>query len=78
MARANRYFVPGNLWIKDALEKQRYQRESKLTEAIAVGNKTFIENIRQQLNFKVRLGTMKMNPEVYELYEPEIPYNALF
>ena len=65
-------------WIKDALERKHIERESKWTEAIAVGNEAFLENIRQQLNIKAKSRKIKKNGETYELSEPFMPYNALF
>jgi len=65
-------------WIKDALERNNIVRDSKWTEAIAVGNEAFLENIRQQLNIKAKSRRIKKNKEGYELSEPVVPYNAHF
>jgi hypothetical protein len=65
-------------WIKDALEKNNSQRNGKWTEAIAVGDEAFFENIRKQLDIKVKSRRIKKNQDGYELSEPEIPYNSYF
>ena len=68
-------------WIKDALDGKHIERESKWTEAIAVGNEAFLENIREQLNIKAKSRIIKKSGETHELSEPlmpYIPYNALF
>ena len=68
-------------WIKDALDGKHIERESKWTEAIAVGNKAFLENIREQLNIKAKARIIRKSGETHELSEPlmpYIPYNALF
>jgi len=65
-------------WIEDALEINNKKRDGKWTEALAVGNEDFLENIRQQLGIKAKSRRIKKNIEGYELSEPDIPYNAIF
>ena len=65
-------------WIKDALEKNNRQRDGKWTEAIAVGNEAYLENIQKQLDIKAKSRKIKKNKEGYELSESEIPYKGYF
>ena len=65
-------------WIEDALEINNNIRDGKWTEALAVGNEDFLENIRQQLGIKAKSRRIKKINEGYELSEPDIPYNAHF
>lgn len=65
-------------WIEDALENNANIRESKWTESIAVGSKTFVENIHKRLNIKTKSRKIINTNEVYELSEPIIPYNNYF
>jgi len=65
-------------WIEDAIEINNNQRDGKWTEALAIGNEDFLENIRQQLGIKAKSRRIKKNNEGFELSEPDIPYNAIF
>ena len=65
-------------WIEDALKKNANTRDSKWTEAIAVGNKRFVENIKERLNIKAKSRKITKKNNVYELSEPLVPYNSLF
>ena len=66
------------VWIEASLKEMKHGRESKWTETIAVGSRSFVEQTKQ------RLGTRAIGRKVldtgasYELREPESPYNSDF
>ena len=66
------------VWIEASLKEMKHGRESKWTETIAVGSRSFIEQTKQ------RLGTRAIGRKVldtgasYELREPESPHNSDF
>jgi len=41
-------------WVKDALRVNSNQRENLWTESIAVGNKSFVEKVKERLGYKAR------------------------
>jgi putative transposase len=65
--------------VKDMLVSNNTRRESKWTEAIAVGSQPFCEKIKQQLDVKAK--TRKIinikSEESFVLSESDIPYNVL-
>lgn len=65
-------------WINNAMEEKNLLRDSKWSEAIAVGSEKYLENIRHQLSFRVKNRTIKKSGEEYELSESEIPYKDNF
>jgi hypothetical protein len=65
-------------WIKEAMERNKNKRESKWTEAIAVGSQSFLETIKQQLDMKAKARKIIRSGEGYELSESDIPYNPVF
>jgi putative transposase len=64
--------------VREAMAMKKLDREEKWTEAIAVGSKDYVENIRKQLNIKAIGRRTRMTEEGYELAEAEIRYNQLF
>jgi REP element-mobilizing transposase RayT len=63
-------------WISDALEKDSRQRESRWTESVAVGSKTFIEQTKEQLGFRTKGRKIEENDEVYTLRETGRGYDC--
>jgi REP element-mobilizing transposase RayT len=64
-------------WIKDALKKSKYVRESRWTESIAVGDKSFIETIKKQLGAAAQGRKIKTSGNDYQLRENQVPYGDL-
>lgn len=67
-----------NEMVREAMEIRKLERESKWTEAIAVGSKDYVECIRKQLNIKAIGRRTRKTENGYELAEAEIPYTTLF
>jgi putative transposase len=56
-------------WIDDALNGDSHQRESRWSESVAVGSKTFVEQTRQQLGYRAKGRKMYEDEETYTLRE---------
>jgi len=56
-------------WINEALKQDSHQRESKWTEGIAVGSKTFVERRKAQLQSRAKGRKIRMCEDAYELRE---------
>ncbi len=65
-------------WIKEAMARSKNTRESKWTEAIAVGSQSFLEKIKQQLDIKAKSRKIIQSGKVYELSESDISYDLSF
>jgi len=65
-------------WIKEAMVRNNNKRESKWTEAIAVGSQSFLEKFKQQLDIKAKSRKIIPSGEGYELSESDISYNLYF
>lgn len=64
--------------IQDAIEKKCLSRESKWTEALAIGNPIFLEKIRNELNINSKSRNIMKSDADYILQDEEFPYNTLF
>jgi REP element-mobilizing transposase RayT len=67
------------LWVHDAINNRKIQRESCWTESIAVGSASFIKETRNRLGVKA-MGRRIEEQQVdrYVLREESAPYNAGF
>ncbi len=61
-------------WVDDALKQDSHQRESKWTESIAVGSRTFVEETKKQLQSRAKGRNIEGQEEVYELREVNDSY----
>jgi len=61
-------------WVEDAIKQDSRQRESKWTESIAVGSKTFVEETKKQLQSRAKGRKIEGQEEVYELREVSDSY----
>jgi len=64
--------------IKGTIERKEFMRESKWTEALAVGSETFVAKIMDQLNIKAKTRKISRSYDDLILSETEIPYNTIF
>jgi putative transposase len=64
-------------WIKEALKQDSHQRESKWTESIAVGSRTFVEETRTQLQSGANGRKIEGQEEVFELHDEDMPYHFI-
>gem|GEM_PF-5316398 len=79
-----KYGVPGitqelrnvySAWIDKKIESEELTRESKLTETLAVGSKTFVESIDARLGCKARGRKVIEDNGFFELREHRMPYS---
>ena len=62
-------------WIDKKIESEELTRESKWTESLAVGSKTFVENIDARLGYKARRRKVIEDKGFFELREHRMPYS---
>nr|WP_232362556.1 transposase [Desulfogranum mediterraneum] len=65
-------------WLEEALKTDRHERDCKWSQAIAVGNEEYIEDIVKKLGVKVVYREKNQIHKGFELREDMIPYNADF
>jgi putative transposase len=65
-------------WIEEILKAKNYVRESKWSQSIAVGSKSFIEDIKAKLGIRAKGRQVGESGGSYHLRETQIPYNSDF
>jgi REP-associated tyrosine transposase len=65
-------------WIEESLQKDRLIREEKWSQCIAVGNKKYIEHIKDKLGVRAIHRQIHENSNDFELREDQTPYTADF
>lgn len=67
-------------WVQDALLSGESNRESRWTEAIAVGSSSYVETIKARLGTKAagRKIERQQEHDICILREEPVPYNAVF
>lgn len=65
-------------WIEEALSNGSKRRQPEWTESIAVGSKTFVEEVREKLNLRGKGRKVTGSTDHYQLREPSAAYNAHF
>ncbi|NIM92085.1 MAG: transposase [Candidatus Aminicenantes bacterium] len=65
-------------WIIKSIEAENFERESKWTESIAVGSKSFIDYTKEQLGNKARGRETIENAGTCELREGKVSYSDVF
>jgi REP-associated tyrosine transposase len=63
-------------WVDSQLRNNSNEAESKWTQSIAVGSKTFIEKIKEALGFRARGRKIKGSGDTFELREGQVPYGV--
>lgn len=63
-------------WVESAIIDGSNNRESKWTQSIAVGDKTFIERIKAALGFRVRGRELISDDDVFHLRETQTAYSV--
>ncbi len=63
-------------WVESKLQAESNETESKWTQGIAVGSKTFIEKIKEALGFRVRGRKIRNRDDTFELREGQVPYGV--
>jgi len=62
-------------WIEEALKKSKLVRESKWTQSIAVGDKSFLEQIKQRLGIRAKGRRIYKSQDEYQLRDPQAVYS---
>lgn len=65
-------------WVEEELKSNQLQRNRLWSEAIAIGNEGFIEDVHHQLKNKTIVGKAVTCGSMTVLKEPHSPYNTLF
>jgi hypothetical protein len=65
-------------WVEDILRSDGHRREAKWTQSIAVGNKSFVEDIKDKLGFRAIGRKVFGTGDAYELKENVASYSTDF
>ena len=61
-------------WVESAIQTDNSDKETKWTQSIAVGSKTFIEKMKGALGYRVRGRKIICADDTFELREVITPY----
>jgi putative transposase len=61
-------------WIEEALKKSKVVRESKWTQSIAVGDKLYLEQIKDRLGIRSKGRKIHGSEDEYQLREGQADY----
>jgi len=65
-------------WVEEILKTKNYVRESKWSQSIAVGSKSFVEVIKEKLGIRAKGRKVEGTEGLYHLREPQAAYNSNF
>ncbi len=65
-------------WVEEILKTQNYVRESKWSQSIAVGSKSFVESIKEKLGIRAKGRKVADSKDLYHLREAQAAYNSNF
>ena len=65
-------------WVEEILKTQNYIRESKWSQSIAVGSKSFVESIKEKLGIRAKGRKVEGSRGMYHLREAQTAYNSNF
>ncbi|MBN1930263.1 MAG: transposase [Desulfobacterales bacterium] len=65
-------------WVEEILKTKNYVRESKWSQSIAVGSKSFVEGIKEKLGILVKGRKLIGSNDLYQLRELRAVYNSNF
>ena len=63
-------------WIEEALKNSKVVRESKWTQSIAVGDKSFIDQIKDRLGIRAKGRKIHGSEDEYQLREGQTDYDS--
>ena len=63
-------------WIEEALKKSKVVRESKWTQSIAVGDKSFLDQIKDRLGIRAKGRKVHGSEDEYHLREEQTDYGG--
>ena len=61
-------------WIEEALKKSKVVRDSKWTQSIAVGDKSFLEQMKERLGIRAKGRKIHGSEDAYQLRERRTNY----
>jgi putative transposase len=61
-------------WVDSAIQSNKYDKEDKWTQSIAVGSKSFIKKMKERLGFRARGRKIISAGDAFELREVVAPY----
>ena len=61
-------------WIEEALKKSKVVRQSKWTQSIAVGDRSFLEQIKERLGIRAKGRKIYGSEDEYQLREGQADY----
>lgn len=65
-------------WVQEGLKTNAAGREAYWTEAVAVGNKEFVDTIKERLGYRAKGRKVMKGDGGFELRESVAPYNSPF
>ncbi|MCD6185715.1 MAG: transposase, partial [Deltaproteobacteria bacterium] len=65
-------------WVEEILKEKKYVRETKWSQSIAVGSKSFVESIKEKLGIRAKGRKVGESGELYHLREAQVSYNSDF
>jgi len=65
-------------WVEEILKARNSVRESKWSQSIAVGSKSFVENEKAKLVIRAKSRQVRESRGSYHLREAQVPYNSDF
>jgi len=65
-------------WVEEILKTKNYVQESKWSQSIAVGSKSFVEGIKEKLGIRAKGRKVGESGGLYHLREAQVPYNSDF
>ena len=65
-------------WVSEALSREIGGRDERWTEAIAVGDSTFVHKVKSELGFKAMNRRVMEATDTYTLREKSERYSAIF
>jgi putative transposase len=63
-------------WIEETLKKSKVVRESKWTQSIAVGDKSFLDQIKDRLGIRAKGRKVHGSEDEYHLRERQTDYGG--
>ncbi len=63
-------------WIATALRESEFNRESKWTQSLAVGDKSFLEQIKERLGIRAKGRRIYDSEDEYQLRERQALYSG--
>jgi putative transposase len=65
-------------WVEEILKTKNVVRESKWSQSIAVGSKSFVEDIKEKLGIRAKGREVAGSKDLYHLREAQAAYNSNF